>query len=130
MMLSGLITQAMNLTHALVGLPVGSPWAGPCVGSGAGLARPCLAAATGLCVLAFSMVPAQSGSESIALSPDQLAIIESIAKPQGGNTVGYAGAPTDPIGAQVRLPFGEGRFITLRRKGSTLREDGSISWHG
>jgi hypothetical protein len=86
--------------------------------------------AIAVCVLAFSMVPAQSGSESIALTPDQLAIIDSIAKPQGGNTVGYAGAPTDPIGAQVRLPFGEGRFITLRRKGSTLREDGSVSWHG
>jgi len=81
-------------------------------------------------VLVASMLPIGGKAEPITLTPDQLAIIASIAKPQGGNPVGYANAPTDPIGAEVRLPFGEGRFITLRRKGSTLREDGSISWHG
>ena len=75
------------------------------------------------------LLPSPGNAEPITLTPDQLAIIDSIAKPQGGDR-GYANAPTDPIGAEVRLPFGEGRFITLRRKGSTLREDGSISWHG
>jgi Metallo-peptidase family M12 len=91
----------------------------------------CRAALTiAVCVLVASMLAPRSRAEPIALTPDQLAIIDSIAKPQGGNTVGYAGAPTDPIGAEVRLPFGEGKFITLRRKGSTLREDGSISWYG
>jgi Metallo-peptidase family M12 len=91
----------------------------------------CWAALTiAVCVLVASMLAPRSRAEPIALTPDQLAIIDSIAKPQGGDTVGYASAPTDPIGAEVRLPFGEGRFITLRRKGSTLREDGSISWYG
>src|SRR5215813_9536275 len=80
-------------------------------------------------VLVASMLP-QVKAEPITLTPDQLAIIDRIAKPRGDNPVGYASAPTDPIGAEVRLPFGEGRFITLRRKGSTLREDGSISWFG
>ena len=80
-------------------------------------------------VLVASILPPPGIAEPITLTPDQLAIIDSIAKPRGDDR-GYANAPTDPIGAEVRLPFGEGRFITLRRKGSTLREDGSISWYG
>ena len=89
---------------------------------------PALTIAVG--VLVASMLPQEGMAEPITLTPDQLAIIDRIAKPRGDNPVGYASAPTDPIGAEVRLPFGEGRFITLRRKGSTLREDGSISWFG
>src|SRR5262245_2707472 len=89
---------------------------------------PALTIAVG--VLVASMLPQEGTAEPITLTPDQLAIIDRIAKPRGDNPVGYASAPTDPIGAEVRLPFGEGRFITLRREGSTLREDGSISWFG
>ena len=94
------------------------------------LVLPCWPAVTlAVSVLVASILPPPGIAEPITLTPDQLAIIDSIAKPRGDDR-GYANAPTDPVGAEVRLPFGEGRFITLRRKGSTLREDGSISWFG
>src|SRR5262245_26079430 len=109
-MLPGRIVQAMSLRRSRVGRTIGSRPIGPPVAR-AGLVRSCPTAAIAVCVLALLMLPAQSGSEPLALTPDQLAIIASIAKPQADNAVGYAGAPTDPIGAQVRLPFGEGRFI-------------------
>jgi hypothetical protein len=73
---------------------------------------------------------AQAGPESATLTPDQVAIVEKIAKPPGAEEVRYVGAPTDPIGAEVRLPFREGAYVTLVRKGSTIRKDGSVSWHG
>jgi hypothetical protein len=38
------------------------------------------------------------------LTPDQQAIIEKVDKPTGlGDRLRYAGAPTDPIGAEVRV---------------------------
>lgn len=73
---------------------------------------------------------AQAEPESATLTPDQVAIVEKIAKPPGAEEVRYVGAPTDPIGAEVRLPFREGAYVTLVRKGSTIRKDGSVSWHG
>jgi hypothetical protein len=64
------------------------------------------------------------------LTPNQLAIIDSIAKPAHADDVRYAGAPTDPIGAEVRLPFRDGEYVTLVRKGSAVRRDGSVTWYG
>ena len=65
------------------------------------------------------------------LTPDQQAIIEKVAKPTGlADRLRYAGAPTDPIGAEVRLPLGDGRHLTMIRTGSTVLKDGSIAWQG
>ena len=72
---------------------------------------------------------AQSPAETGALTPDQQAIVAKIAKP-GTLDTHYAGAPTDPVGAQLTLPLGDGRVVTLARTGSELQKDGSIIWHG
>src|SRR5262245_47017282 len=72
----------------------------------------------------------QGAADPAGLTLDQQAIIAKIAKPPRGENVRYAGALPDPVGAEVRLPFGEGKFLTLVRKGSTFQNDGSISWHG
>jgi len=79
-------------------------------------------------IFLFTLTPARADPK--ALSPDQLAIIAKIAKPSAGDNVRYADAPADPIGVEVKLPFGDGKFLTLVRKGSVLQSDGSISWHG
>jgi hypothetical protein len=64
------------------------------------------------------------------LTPDQQAIIAKIAKPSDAAGVQYQGKTTDPFGAEVKLPFREGKSITLVRKDSTFRDDGSITWIG
>jgi hypothetical protein len=89
------------------------------------------AAAATLCL--FSLVaagPALCGSEQLSLAPDQQAIIDKIAKSTRQENVQYARAPSDRVGAQVTLPFRDGKDITLVRTASLVREDGSISWHG
>ena len=83
-------------------------------------------------LLCSAAIPGQghAETEAVALTRDQQAIVARIARPSGGAGVRYAAASSDPIGAEVRLPFGEGRFINLVRKASVSRADGSISWHG
>src|SRR6476469_10562532 len=78
---------------------------------------------------ALCLTQGQASSES-ALTDDQRAISEKLGKPDRGSDVAFAGAPTDPIGSEVRLPFRDGHSITLVRKGSALRNDGSITWTG
>jgi hypothetical protein len=75
----------------------------------------------------------QIATEARALTPEQQSIIDKIAKPSASDSasdnVRYAGMPTDPFGAEVKLPFGQGQ-ITLLRKETTLLSDGSIYWLG
>ena len=83
-----------------------------------------------LCAVSAPPALAETEAEVLALTPDQQAIVDKIAKPSHAENVQYVGAPADPIGAQVRLPFREGTYLTLVRRGSTVRKDGSVSWHG
>src|SRR5262245_31970187 len=83
-------------------------------------------AACGACAPVLANTAAQPGE----LTPDQRAIIEQIARSSQGDRLQYAGAPTDPIGSEVRLPFSEGRTLTLIRTGTTLQRDGSVAWLG
>ena len=92
-------------------------------------ALPVVGALLALCAVCVPVL-ADTGVEPGALTPDQRAIIEKIAKPSHADIVQYAGAPTDPIGAQVRLPFREGTYITLVRTGTTVQKDGSVAWRG
>jgi hypothetical protein len=78
----------------------------------------------------YTPAPASAGAEAVGLTPDQQAIIDRIAKPSQGENVQYVGAPTDPIGTQVRLPFRDGKHLTLVRKGAAAQGDGSILWRG
>jgi peptidyl-Asp metalloendopeptidase len=84
--------------------------------------------------LLLSLIYLIYGSPPVArantLTPDQQALIAKIAKPPGAADVQYAGKSTDPFGAEVKLPFRDGKSITLVRKGSTFRDDGSITWIG
>lgn len=54
----------------------------------------------------------------------------------GNARVSYAGstsvttAPADPIGAQITLPLGDGKSVTLVRKTSAFQTDGSVLWRG
>ena len=89
-----------------------------------------LTIAASLYALSAMSLPLLAENEPPALTPDQRAIIDQIAKSSNGESVHYAGAPTDPIGAEVRLPFREGKYITLVRRGSAAQKDGSVSWHG
>src|SRR5262245_37337018 len=73
--------------------------------------------------------PARSAAEPMALAPDERAIIAQVAKSIRSDIVRYGKAPTDPLGAEIALPFRDGT-ITLVRKSSFVREDGSISWRG
>ena len=73
---------------------------------------------------------ALAGAEAVGLTPDQQAIIDKFAKSPQGENVQYTGAPTDPIGSEVRLPFREGQYITLVRTGSAAQPDGSVLWRG
>src|SRR5262249_53128232 len=63
------------------------------------------------------------------LTPDQRAIIATLAKPSDAADVQYAGKSADPFGTEVKLPF-QGKYITLVRKQSNFRDDGSITWVG
>jgi len=78
----------------------------------------------------FAPPQAQVGTQPGTLTPDQQAIIAKIAKPSGTTDIQYAGKSTDSFGAEIRLPFQQGKFITLLRKDTTFRDDGSITWVG
>jgi peptidyl-Asp metalloendopeptidase len=96
--------------------------------AGASAPRPGRAAALLVCLFLYFLALAQ-GAHANTLTPEQQAIIAKIAKPSAASHVEYAGQSTDPFGAEVRLPFRDG-FITLKREGSSFRDDGSITWQG
>src|SRR5262245_43721386 len=73
--------------------------------------------------------PTQKQPPPVTLTPDQRAIIDTIAKPSGRGELQYSGAPTDDVGAVVQLPV-HGKNITIVRKDSNLQKDGSVIWHG
>ena len=91
--------------------------------------RPISAVVALLALLAAS-APALAEAEPVGLTPDQQAIIDRAGKSSHGQNVQFAGAPTDPIGTEVRLPFREGKSITLVRKASVAQKDGSVLWRG
>jgi Metallo-peptidase family M12 len=79
----------------------------------------------------FISAPLQAQeTQPATLTPDQQAIIAKIAKPAGTTDIRYAAKSTDPIGTEIKLPFQQGKSITLVRKNSTFRDDGSITWVG
>jgi hypothetical protein len=86
-----------------------------------------VAALLAICALS---TPALAETESVALSPDQQTIIDKVAKSSHGENVQYVGAPTDPIADEVRLPFREGKYVTLVRVRSEAQKDGSVLWSG
>jgi peptidyl-Asp metalloendopeptidase len=84
---------------------------------------------------------AQAGAEPVALTSDQRAIVDSIAQsPHEDNVLTftmpdatvkeYAVSPTGQIGAKVRLPLRNGKYITLVRREYVIEKDGSVSWRG
>src|SRR5262249_42523063 len=85
--------------------------------------------ATLLVVAASLPEPVQAEARPKDVTANQQAVIDAIAKPAGVANDQYSASPTDPIGAEVRLPFRDG-FISLKRKDSTHRDDGSITWQG
>jgi hypothetical protein len=92
-------------------------------------ALPVVGALLALCAH-FAPALADAGAEPGALTADQRAIIDKIAKPSQAENLQFAGAPTDLIGARVRLPLREGTHITLVRTGTTVLKDGSVTWRG
>jgi len=82
-------------------------------------------------MLALSLVVGSSRPEAepIALAPDERALIEQVGKSIASDKLQFGRAPSDPLGAEIVLPF-RGASITLLRTSSFVREDGSISWRG
>jgi len=69
-------------------------------------------------------------SQEFLLTPDQQAIVDKIAKSTHSENAVFARASTGPIGATVRLPFRDGKFVTLVRTKSSVLKDGGVSWRG
>jgi Metallo-peptidase family M12 len=88
-----------------------------------------VAFAAGLAHYACAL-PARAQTEPLAtaLTPDQRAIIEKIAKPTGRGELQFSGAPTD-VGAEVQLPV-QGKYVTIIRQQTILQKDGSVVWYG
>jgi hypothetical protein len=63
------------------------------------------------------------------LTPAQQAIVDQITMPDR-SVKEYEVAPTGPIGAEIRLPFRDGKYITLIRRRSSVQKDGGVSWRG
>jgi len=63
-----------------------------------------------------------------ATTPDQQAIIGKVAGPSLPKRVNLGSAAG--IGAELKVPVGEGQSVTLVRIGSRIRDDGSVSWWG
>jgi peptidyl-Asp metalloendopeptidase len=72
----------------------------------------------------------QTGAAPFGLTPDQQAIVDLIANSPHGEKRRFAAAASGSVGAEIRLPFREGQYITLVRKGTAVHKDGSISWLG
>jgi len=81
-------------------------------------------------LLLLSQIYGLQAARANTLTPDQQAIIAKIARPSGTADVQYAGKSTDPFGAEVKLPFRDGKSLTLVRKNASFRDDGSITWIG
>lgn len=64
-----------------------------------------------------------------ALTPDQRAIIEKIAKPTGRGELQFSGART-PMSAQKCSYRSRAKYVTIVRKQTILQKDGSIVWYG
>ena len=73
---------------------------------------------------------ASPGGIRQALTPDQRLIIDYASQSSAGETLQYVPAPTEPIGAEIKLPFRQGKHVTLVRKASIRHKDGSVSWRG
>jgi hypothetical protein len=89
-----------------------------------------LAAAALSLGLISGSAPALAETASFALTPDQQAIVDKITKSAPSDNVSYAKAPTEPVGAEVTLPFRDGKSIVLARVKSMHQDDGSIWWVG
>jgi hypothetical protein len=89
------------------------------------------AASAAILALAFTLVvgPGRPGAEPIVLAPDERTLIEQVRKSIPTDNLQVGRAPSEPVGAELVLPFREGT-ITLVRTSSLVREDGSISWRG
>jgi hypothetical protein len=95
-------------------------------------AHNCLALLLAVLQTLLSVSPARAASNApgVNLTPDQQAIIAKITKPTETTNVKFETAPVDAIGLEVSLPFRDGRSVTLVRRNSSFRPDGSISWNG
>lgn len=87
------------------------------------------AALLALCVLSAPAL-VLAGAESTALTPDQQAIVDSVTKPSQMKNLTYGSIPADTVGREVKLPFRNGRQITLLRRETAVQRDGSITWRG
>jgi hypothetical protein len=99
------------------------------------------AALLALCAVSAPALAQTGAAPAAALTPDQRAIVDSLAKSPhednvltlkmpDGSIKEYAVAPTGLIGAKVRLPLRNGQYITLVRRETVIDKDGSVSWHG
>ncbi len=83
-----------------------------------------------LFLLCAGLHPARADSaEHTALTDHQQAIADNVAK-SSGKDLKFAKAPRDPVGAEIKLPFGQGAEVTLVRVNSTAQKDGSVTWVG
>jgi hypothetical protein len=87
------------------------------------------AASSAMLALSLLVGLSRPGAEPMALAPDERALIEQVGKSIASDKVQFGRAPSDPLGAEIVLPFRDGS-ITLLRTSSFAREDGSISWRG
>jgi hypothetical protein len=95
-----------------------------------------------ICTALFALCPASSSTatensaeldaarQEFLLTADQQAIVDKIAKSTQSENAVFAKASTGPIGATVRLPFRDGKSITLVRSKSSVLKDGGVSWRG
>ena len=97
----------------------------------AGIGRqPLTSAVVALLALLAASAPALRRGRVRRSDPGPAGNHRRAGKSSHGQNVQFAGAPTDPIGAEVRLPFRDGQSITLVRKASLAQKDGSVLWRG
>ena len=109
--------------------PFRAPSSRPCtrpVALGRGL-QTLLAALIASCAAAYA-APADT-SDQQGLATHQQAIADNVAK-SASKELQFSKAPTDPIGAEFKLPLRPGLEVTLVRVNSTTQKDGSVTWSG
>jgi hypothetical protein len=106
-------------------VPSSRPWTRP-VALGRSL-QTLLAALIASCAAAYA-APADT-SEQQGLTGHQQAIADNVAK-STSKELQFSKAPTDPIGAEFKLPLRPGLEVTLVRVDSTVQKDGSVTWSG
>jgi hypothetical protein len=106
-------------------VPSSRPWTRP-VALGRSL-QSLLAALIASCAAAYA-APADT-SEQQGLTSHQQAIADNVAK-STSKELQFSKAPTDPIGAEFKLPLRPGLEVTLVRVDSTVQKDGSVTWSG